>query len=63
MMKYKEVLTNLVEFKFTAFEEINLLTRTLENKIIRELIIELESKNSEKLFPVIERPQQGKLTL
>ena len=63
MMKHKQVLANLVEFKLVDFEEIDLPISILENKIIRELIIILDSKSGDKIFIMIDLSQQGGLTL
>ena len=43
MMKYQEALANLVEFKPIEVEEIETPIKTIENKTIHKLIIDLES--------------------
>ena len=63
MMIYGQVLANLVEFKLIDFEDISSPIKNLENKIIRELIMNLEFKSSDKFFIAIERSWQGELTL
>ena len=63
MIKHKQVLANLVEFKLIEFEEIDLPISNLENKIIRKLIIDLKTEGKEKIFIAIERSWQGDLTL
>jgi len=55
MMIHRQVLSNLVEFKLTDFEDIDSLIKKLENKRIRELIMNLESKSGEKLYIAVER--------
>ena len=55
MMIHRQVLSNLVEFKLTDFEDIYSLIKKLENKTIRELIMNLESKSGEKLYIAVER--------
>ena len=63
MIMYGQVLANLIEFKLIDFEDINSLIKNLDNKIIRELIMNLESKSSDKIFIAIEWSWQGELTL
>ena len=63
MMMHGQVLANLVEFKLTDFEDIDLSIKNLDNKTIRELIMNLESKSGDKIFIAIERSWQGELTL
>ena len=62
-MVLEEVFANLVEIKLTDFEDIDSLIKALEEKPIRELIVNLESKKGDKLFISIERSWQGELTL
>ena len=57
------MLANLVEFKLIDFEDINSSIKNLDNKMIRELIMNLESKSSDKIFIAIEWSWQGELTL
>ena len=54
MIKHRQVFANLVEFKLTDFEDINSSIKNLENKTIRELIMNLESKTGDKIFIAIE---------
>ena len=54
-MMYGQVLANLVEFKLTDFEDIDSLIKNLDNKTIRELIMNLEFKSGDKIFIIIER--------
>ena len=63
MMMHGQVLANLVEYKLTDFEDIDSSIKNLDNKTIRELIITLESKSSDKIFIAIEWSWQGDLTL
>ena len=66
MMKHRQVLANLAEFKLTDFDKIGTLVKNLKNlddKTIRELIMNLASKSGDKLFIAIERAQNGELTL
>ena len=53
MMKHKQVLAELVEFKLVDFNKIDSLVSTLENNMIRELIINLESKSKNKVFIIV----------
>ena len=53
-MMHGQVLANLVEYKLTDFEDINSSIKNLNNKTIRELIINLESKSGNKIFIAIE---------
>ena len=63
MMMHSQVLANLVEYKLTDFEDIDSSIKNLDNKTIRELIMNLESKSSDKIFIAIKRSWQGELTL
>ena len=45
MIKYKQVLVNQVEFKLAGFEEFDSPVTALENKMIRQLTIDLETKS------------------
>ena len=63
MMKHRQVLANLVEFKLTDFEEIYSPIKNLENKTIRQLIMNLKSKNGDKLYIAVERAWHGELSL
>ena len=55
MMKHKQVLANLVELKLEDFEEIDSLIRELDDQIIRQLIMDLETKEKKKIFIATER--------
>ena len=55
MIMHDQVLANLVEYKLTDFEDIDSSIKNLDNKTIRELIMTLESKSSDKIFIAIER--------
>ena len=50
MMKYKQVLANWVEFKLEDFEEIDSLISALEDQTIRQLIMDLETKEKKKIY-------------
>ena len=63
MMVHGQVLANLVEYKLTDFEDIDSSIKNLDNKTIRELIMSLESKSSDRIFIAIERSWQGELSL
>ena len=54
MIKHKQILANLVEFKLVDFEEVDLLIGALDNKTIRELIMNLDFKSENKIFITIE---------
>ena len=63
MMKYWQVLANLVEFKLTDFEEIDSPIKNLENKTAHQIIMNLKSKSGDKLYVTIERSLNGELVL
>ena len=63
MIMHGQVLANLVEYKLTDFKDIDSSIKNLDNKMIRELIMNLESKSSDKIFIAIKRSWQGELTL
>ena len=63
MMKHRQVLANLVEFKLADFEEIDLPIRNLENKTVCQIIMNLKSKSGDKLCVAIERSWNGVLAL
>ena len=54
MIKYEKILANLVELKLVDFEEVDSPISVLDKKIIRELIMNLESKSGDKIFITIE---------
>ena len=53
MIKDMWELADLIKFKLIDFEKIDLPTRALENKAIRELIMDLVSKSRDKMFIAI----------
>ena len=55
IIKHRQVLANLVEFKLIDFEDIDSPIKNLDKKMIRELIMNLESKSGDKIFIAIER--------
>ena len=55
MIKHKQALANLVDFKLTKFEEICFPIKDLNNMTIRQLIMDLKTKNEETIFIAIER--------
>ena len=55
MIKHKQVLASLMELEFVGFEEISLQISVLKIKIIKDLIVGLESKSRDKAFIEIER--------
>ena len=55
MMKHRQVLVNLVEFKLTDFEEMDAPIKSLEDKTIRQLIMGLKSASRDKLCIAVER--------
>ena len=55
MIKHKQILANLVEFKLVDFEEVDSLISIEDNKTIRELIMNSKSKSENKIFLVIEQ--------
>ena len=63
MMKHRQVLANLVEFKLTDFEEIDSPIKSLEDKTICQLIMDLKSKSGDKLCIARERAWNGELSL
>ena len=62
-MQHKQVLANLIKFKVVKFEEIDSLINMLGDKRIRQLIIELKTKDRNTMFVVIEHSWQGELML
>lgn len=63
MMVHKEVIANLAQLKLPNFEDIDLPAKALEDKTIRYLIMNSQSKTGDKLFIVIELSWHGELTL
>ena len=63
MIKHKQILANLVEFKLVDFEEVDSPISALDNKTIRELIMNLKLKSGDKIFIAIEQSWQRDLTL
>ena len=63
MIEHKQILAKLVELKLVDIEEVHFLISTLNNKKIRELIMNLKSKSGDKIFIAIEQSQQGDLIL
>ena len=59
MMKHKQVLANLVEFKLADFQEIDSPISDLQGKTIRQLIMDLKNKDGETIFIAVERNWQG----
>ena len=59
MMKHKQVLANLVDFKLTDFQEIDSPISDLQGKTIRQLIMDLKTKDGETIFIAVERNWQG----
>ena len=62
MLKHKQVLANLVDFKLNEFEDMHSPISTVKNQTFRQLIIDLKTTSGEKIFAAIERSQQGNLT-
>ena len=63
MMKHRQVLANLVEFKLKDFEEIDSPIKSLEDKTICLLIMDLRSKGGDKLYIAVERAWNRELAL
>ena len=61
MIKHKQVLANLVDFKLTEFEEIDSPIKDLNGMTIRQLVMDLKTENRETIFIAIERFWQGDL--
>ena len=59
MMKHKQVLANLIEFKLTEFQEIDAPISALQDKTIRQLIMDLKTVDGETIFIAVERNWQG----
>ena len=55
MIKYKQLLANLVDFKLTKFEEIDFPIKDLNCMTIRQLIMDLKTESGEIIFIAIER--------
>ena len=58
-MKHKQVLANLIDFKLIKFLEIDLPISDSQRKTIRQLIMDLKTKDSETIFVAVERNWQG----
>ena len=48
-------MANLIEYKALDFNDIDIPIRALEGRTIRKLIIDLEEKEGDKIFIVIEQ--------
>ena len=59
MMKHKQALTNLLDFKLVEFDQIDSPISDLEGTTIRQLIMNLETRGRETIFIVIERSCLG----
>jgi hypothetical protein len=59
MMKHKQVLANLSDFKLPDFEEIDSPISSLQGKTIRQLIMDLKTEKGETIFITVERNWQG----
>jgi len=59
MIKHKQVLANLVDYRLTEFEEIDSPISALQGKTIRQLIMDLKTEKGETIFIAIERSWQG----
>ena len=62
-IKHKQVMANLVDLKMNDLDTIDSPIRSLKNKTLRQLIMNLASASGEKLFIAIERSWQGDNTL
>ena len=58
-IKHKQVMANLVDLKMNDFDTIDSPIRSLKNKTLRQLIMNLASASGEQLFITIERSWQG----
>ena len=63
IMKHRQVLANLVEFKIVDFEEIDPPIKSLADKTLRQLIMDLKSKSGDKLCIAEEQAWNGELAL
>jgi len=59
MIKHKQVMANLVDHKLTEFTDIDSPISTVEGKTIRQLIVELKTKEGQTMFVAIEKSWQG----
>ena len=59
IMKHKQVLANLVDFKLPDFQEIDSPISNLQGSTIRQLIMALKTEKGETTFITIERNWQG----
>ena len=59
MIKHKQVLANLVEFKLNDFQDIDSPISVLQGKTIRQLIMDLKTKDSKTIFIAVETNWQG----
>ena len=62
ILKHKQVLANLADFKLNEFEDIDSPIGTVKNQTFRQLIMDLKTASGEKIFAAIERSWQGDLT-
>ena len=60
-MKRIHALDSLIEFELEGFEEIDIKIQRLGNRIIRKLIMIIESTHNDRIFLVIERRLQNDL--
>jgi len=61
MIKHKQVMANLVDHNLTEFTDIDSPISTVEGKTIRQLIMELKTKEGQTMFVAIEKSWQGEL--
>ena len=59
MMKHKQVLANLSDFKLPDFAEIDAPISSLQGRTIRQLIMDLKTDKGETIFITVERNWQG----
>ena len=53
VVKHKQVLNNIVNFRMTEVDNINLLIKKLEYKMLHELIIDIKILSGERVFLAI----------
>ena len=54
-LKHVQVMNNMADFQITKINNINLLIKKLDNKIVRILIMDTKAENGEKVFLSIKK--------
>ena len=62
-VKYKQVLSNIVNFRMIEIDSINSPIKKLDNKMLYMLIIDMKTISGEKVFLAIKKSQQREYVL